>query len=893
VSRAVKSRSLPQVKQFITACIEGRKVHEFGFGWTLLLSTDLTLELFSARFFSTRFAERPTEDADGESLPPAEVCCLEGKGLLLVDGDTLTLTDMNLTNYKKKRPQAKFNVLPGLSVASLPDKYDTNEYPELKAFCNNFLITQQSAQAAPDRKKRDYEEGDELIVRITSRGIAPYIYEAVSVDPAYNRVAGKVYCYANIFGIDASFIVNNYPGKYLKVAYQKSNFNVPFTLVTTYTKEYLTYADNTPRVQEAIYISPYRFGLQWYTECGLRVNIMGDPGYEAALAVEDNTKKLRIRLNGAARLDSNGNPVINGVYIDEEEATEVGNRAQFLEDAYLTCLDELGEVFDAGYVEESRNNPYCSVDVALYAPVIAHWLYFAGLEAEGSLAKMRCLFAAESVAELAEREADMLFIHHERSYRDCLIRFAMGEAPRELNLEHPQALNGIEEVLVKEQIVERLRAHKEESTRIDLAIGRTQRDLCNLVGDLVNASNALLGKISEVEINRIKKNIAHHLHVDDLYRGIKSDTACYGEESDTLEFKSSVVYVPGQADMAEPSRQMFNIIKVVGGFLNTTTGGDLLIGVDDSGMPVGLDRDTQYLFANKIISEPTLDKLRLHVKYHLDDAFADDAGHSGLDITTTRISYFIEKKPDSPHEILRLRVLPYEYGIVHFRGESLKIREERQTFYRTSGATVKMTAAVKKQVAAMKQRMRFADDRDIVLQLQTALADKRVVRLRSYTDAAGTSDREVEVYNLLIQRNLVVGYDRDLKCNCVYRLNRCEGAELLGADVKWRNACHHLSTVRLDPFGSLMQTGRTRVDIRLRLKLANGACLALTEAYPETKEAVRRNDEADRLAYPHIFEATVYDVAPAARFYAAYADGIKIIEGEEVKAWAKRLVEYL
>lgn len=67
----------------------------------------------------------------------------------------------------------------------------------------------------------------------------------------------------------------------------------------------------------------------------------------------------------------------------------------------------------------------------------------------------------------------------------------------------------------------------------------------------------------------------------------------FGCESHTVEFKTSIVFVPGKS---EPSinEQLAIIVKEIAAFLNAD-GGILYIGVDDKGNPVGMADDYAYL----------------------------------------------------------------------------------------------------------------------------------------------------------------------------------------------------------------------------------------------------------------------------------------------------------
>lgn len=88
--------------------------------------------------------------------------------------------------------------------------------------------------------------------------------------------------------------------------------------------------------------------------------------------------------------------------------------------------------------------------------------------------------------------------------------------------------------------------------------------------------------------NRIKATLRLKGHETNLklYGG--------GIEDKTTEYKTSIVFVADKTvDKANPQEQMKEILKVINSFLNTE-GGTLYIGVNDSGMGVGLENDLEY-----------------------------------------------------------------------------------------------------------------------------------------------------------------------------------------------------------------------------------------------------------------------------------------------------------
>ncbi len=73
----------------------------------------------------------------------------------------------------------------------------------------------------------------------------------------------------------------------------------------------------------------------------------------------------------------------------------------------------------------------------------------------------------------------------------------------------------------------------------------------------------------------------------------------YGIESQTVEFKTSIVYPADNNMQPETNLQGAEIMKVICGFLNSDEGGTLYLGVSDLGVATGVQNDMKYLLRNE------------------------------------------------------------------------------------------------------------------------------------------------------------------------------------------------------------------------------------------------------------------------------------------------------
>lgn len=86
----------------------------------------------------------------------------------------------------------------------------------------------------------------------------------------------------------------------------------------------------------------------------------------------------------------------------------------------------------------------------------------------------------------------------------------------------------------------------------------------------------------------------------------------FGEESQTLEFKSSYI-CPADSLRPDPDRQRDHILQRICGFLNSESGGTLYIGVNNYGVAAGLDEDMKYFHSR--------DRFDLRVRNDIRTAF--------------------------------------------------------------------------------------------------------------------------------------------------------------------------------------------------------------------------------------------------------------------------------
>lgn len=110
---------------------------------------------------------------------------------------------------------------------------------------------------------------------------------------------------------------------------------------------------------------------------------------------------------------------------------------------------------------------------------------------------------------------------------------------------------------------------------------------------LILAGNLLDEYDLPVDKAAIRKEVVGILNTS-LPETDKSDLTVIGSEDYHTEFKTSIVYPAGNGMMQDVAEQTRHIASVIAGFLNAD-GGDLYIGVNNYGVPVGLKADMDFM----------------------------------------------------------------------------------------------------------------------------------------------------------------------------------------------------------------------------------------------------------------------------------------------------------
>lgn len=180
------------------------------------------------------------------------------------------------------------------------------------------------------------------------------------------------------------------------------------------------------------------------------------------------------------------------------------------------------------------------------------------------------------------------------------------------------------------------------------------------------------------ELEESRKQILNEISTLLNINNAISTSKYYGDESQTIEFKSSLVFSSRSGSRPDPKGQMHEITHIICGFMNAR-GGKLFIGVNDSGYENGLEDDLVY--RRNRGEKATVDGLIVDLQNHLDRTLPIHA----------KAHWEISSDPESKKGVIIVDVKPVRQpveldGIIYVRASSTtkpRLGEEREEFIKS------------------------------------------------------------------------------------------------------------------------------------------------------------------------------------------------------------------
>jgi len=233
---------------------------------------------------------------------------------------------------------------------------------------------------------------------------------------------------------------------------------------------------------------------------------------------------------------------------------------------------------------------------------------------------------------------------------------------------------------------------------------------------------------------------------------------------------------------------------------------------------------------------------------------------------------YLRMEPLYDNQVVAIHVEPHPFRLVELRGNS---------YLRINAESREMPENVRQQIIARKV-YNNRNEAAALSMLQHACSTKRTVILHNYaSNNSGTiSDRTIEPFQIITEAGMVFGYNINDKCNKMYAISRIGHVEIM--EQKWEHTDQH-HPVLVDDFH---MTGTKPIHVTLQLTLA--ARNLLVEEYPSAKAHITADKNDENIWY---YDADVYRMEGVGRFYVGLAGMVKILVGDELKAYAREFCQ--
>ncbi|MCM1005040.1 MAG: ATP-binding protein [Prevotella sp.] len=707
-------------------CVRGRKLILVGLSWSDI-DFQNNFELLAVKLSKMTFGEKT-------DMPDSFWCYYENSGLLAVSpAATLHIAALNnhqFADAMARRNLQDFIILPDLlSVQTI--KGDTKRCTDFNGLSNaadHILRQLEKVKPSTPSKLKTYDVDDAFVVKVVK--VLGIKYEAETVDPAYEKIRGNVL----VETTDGRPSLSNLrsavaEGDFLLVTrlYTDDKNTCVFALKETLEDEYRDYASSFANSYiDAVFIKDYSAGKEFVTREGFHVGVANGKLDELSKDERDDLEYCCIEgLPVPLRIYREA-PDKNGIHfnvyaeVDTESLPSVSNLTPHLkcftaDEAEKNMLTRFMEWWKDDAEKTGMNiAEFRLVTPDLFIPVLSilHNVAEHGL----SSCQLRLEFIVSTLilAKILGRTKEFEYTAFERTFLREEVNFAHGKSisPLKKNNALPDTVK-IDRMC---EIIDILSSYKPKpiTSKVSKTAGSPipLNDTAEIETEqtraLVNASNSLNEILDNAQLDSIKQYICRSLYIDDAYQSILDNRTFYGMESISLEFKSSAVYPPGNrrrysTAVADPDLQKWAILKAVCGFLNSRSGGDLLIGVKDTGYACGIADDVKTLSKLGRLVAPTSDSYRIYIQNVIDSSFAvANADVKPQDVTSFYVDCALEENEEGL-TILRVRVRPYPNGLVQFLApDDERPQEIERSYIRQSGRTIPVTRDMVKAILKYK-----------------------------------------------------------------------------------------------------------------------------------------------------------------------------------------------
>ncbi|MDE6273414.1 MAG: ATP-binding protein [Muribaculaceae bacterium] len=785
-----------------------------------------------------------------------------GRAWLNCGGLTLTATGTTLSEERKVKFAYSLETPADCRIGSFRgDKLkfiDSRSHAAIENFVDDFVRRQREPlKQDPKHELRKLQPGEETVVEIVSILYNGSIF-VKTVDPDCELIRGQI----------------EFPEKYIamyKTDLLHKNFRVGNRVRAFYTHaEGNKHFFNLDRQLEHFLVEDMRSSFPdseagpfyallkiitpkiyyWLSDRGVGVRTFADPKYKGGDIAMLRIKNYEDGLSyGKINAEIVGDP-------EKEFFEETGfDEHEVRFDAIQAFVDSTPEVKDSE--PEELEEP--SISRSLLA-LTARIFYLHQRELKSPSERLNYLANARIIAELLGDKLLSDFLKFTSTYLRGVVAFVEGMPMDDLTLTPAPEFEDTEAVGMRLAIIDLLKEYgrRDYSELLARTIERESEEepdaLLPKLARLINASNSLQDTLSPASLNIIKREIIRSLSIenkDDV--DLEADGRAYiGMENQTMEFKTSMVFPPNYNMQPNQQQQTFNVFRAICGFLNSTVGGTLYVGVSDSGYVCGLEQDFTYLKCHSLDSY-----MRVHIQDPLIREF-------GLDVMN-----YIHVDSAYDDQVVMIRVEPHPFRIVELQDVAYQ-RFDRETREMTERAKAELMT---------KKMVRDRDKAEAILQLQHAMFKKRVAVIRDYADPdeGRLTDLRVEPYAIMPEDGIALCLEcKTLKCRPL-RIAQM-GYVGLDEESKWQSTHLH-RPIEIDAFHSFGPK-----DIPVSLELDYYAKTRMIKEYPRTKDDIQPCKGDDNVWY---FTGKVRSMEGIGQFYLAHSDHIRILDAPALEDYAR------
>ncbi len=816
--------------------IRHEKVVALGFSWKDL--EKIGTELFAHNACKQARFENP--------LSKPQILTKYGTALLTKDG--LMLTHDNKVDSKKLLKEGSNSLDTGIGITLRTSsgqklkKSLADSVKDMDEFTKDFILAQAKVQAKSSmRQLKAYDEGDEVIVKVV--GIDRFVH-VETVDPGYQKITGtiKYERQSLVYYYTDELYKYFHVGDFLTATIRDPDhgvFSIEEQLVRFFVEDTRETMGGDDNYMLATLIDEQKNYCAWLTESGVAIRTEGAGKYH-----HGDLAFITINEYGSGKFYG----LMRGRIKDD--TTETFDEKSARHD----CIRAFAESTQTPVYQRPEE------DTAELSPVLLRLLLRLMFEYQKSLLKpsdrFRFLANANVIAEMVADDLSASYISFARTYLRALIQFVNGEDINAIHLEPDEEYQQAKSTLIRLAVIELLKEYgrKDNSEKLAQAIRDFEESLPQLarLARLIQTSNSMQETLSGSALNVIRREIIRTLSIEtENDADLEADNGIYlGVESGTLEFKTSIVFPPGNKMQPDEYAQSMNVMKGICAFLNSSTGGTLYLGVNDQGYVVGLDNDMHHL---KTLS------IDAYMRYVQDVA----KKHFGVDALP-----YLRIESLYGDTVVAIHVEPHPYRVVELNGTA---------YLRVNAESRVMPEEMRLQLIDRKV-FTNKDKAAAVSLLQHACTQKRCVILHQYASNNGgkVSNRHVEAYDIRPEDGILICFDIDKNATRVFNINRIGYVEIL-EDKPWGHTANH-KKVYVDVFH---MTGDTLTRIALQLDLM--AKNLLVEEFPRAKESVTGQKGDENTWY---FTTDVCRIEGIGRFYVGLASHIQILEGDSLKKYA-------